>query len=94
VRADQTTFTNQGDCVSYAARGGVLTSPKSASQLLCEKFGGTFAVGSGGVLWTCDGRPDAGGPTANFFALAAACLADGGQSYESSNPPPHDTCSI
>ena len=27
VRSDQTTFANQGDCVSYAAQGGELTSP-------------------------------------------------------------------
>jgi hypothetical protein len=26
-RADQTPFTNTGDCVSYAARGGTLTAP-------------------------------------------------------------------
>lgn len=29
VRADKTPFANQGDCVSYAARGGTLTSPES-----------------------------------------------------------------
>jgi hypothetical protein len=29
VRADQTPFTNQGNCVSYAAQGGTLTSPGS-----------------------------------------------------------------
>jgi hypothetical protein len=27
VRVDQTAFTNQGDCVSYAAQGGTLTIP-------------------------------------------------------------------
>src|SRR5687767_15038278 len=27
VRTDGTTFKNTGDCVSYVARGGVLTSP-------------------------------------------------------------------
>ena len=27
VRADQTTFANQGACVSYAAQGGILTAP-------------------------------------------------------------------
>jgi len=27
VRTNQTTFTNQGDCVSYSAHDGTLTSP-------------------------------------------------------------------
>ena len=27
VRVDQTAFTNQGDCVSYAAQGGTLNLP-------------------------------------------------------------------
>jgi hypothetical protein len=27
VRMDQSAFTNQGDCVSYAAEGGTLTTP-------------------------------------------------------------------
>jgi hypothetical protein len=27
VRADQTPFINQGDCVSYGAQGGTLTAP-------------------------------------------------------------------
>ena len=28
VRVDKTSFANQGDCVSYSARGGTLTSPE------------------------------------------------------------------
>lgn len=28
VRADKTPFTNQGGCVSYAAKGGTLTTPE------------------------------------------------------------------
>ena len=28
VRTDQTAFTNQGDCVSYGAHAGTLTSPE------------------------------------------------------------------
>jgi len=28
VRSDKTPFANQGDCVSYSARGGTLTSPE------------------------------------------------------------------
>jgi len=37
-RADQTAFTNAGDCVSYAAHGGTLTAP-----------GGDGGSGSGNV---------------------------------------------
>ena len=29
VRADKTPFANQGECVSYASRGGTLTSSES-----------------------------------------------------------------
>jgi hypothetical protein len=53
VRADQTPFKNSGACVSYAAHGGTLTTPKSAAQLLCESLGGVFAPGSGNTLWFC-----------------------------------------
>lgn len=34
-------FSNTGDCVSYAARGGVL-SPIADFQAICEEAGGTF----------------------------------------------------
>jgi len=63
VRADQTPFLNQGDCVSYAAKGGTLT-PKSAAQASCEGLGGTFGtdpdsdlerlVPGSVTLWTCN----------------------------------------
>ncbi len=43
VRADHTAFKNEGHCVSYAAKGGVLTSPKSIDQRLCESLGGGYA---------------------------------------------------
>src|SRR6478735_8942914 len=59
VRADQTPFKNQGDCVSYAAQGGTPAPPKSASQLACESVGGTFASGTGNLVWTCNGWPAA-----------------------------------
>lgn len=59
VRSDQTAFASQDACVSYAARGGVLTTPtqKSAGQVLCEGIGGVFSVPGGG-LWACTGAPD------------------------------------
>jgi hypothetical protein len=55
-RSDGTSFKNDGACVSYAARGGTLTTKtKTKSQLDCESLGGTFAVGTLPVLWTCNG---------------------------------------
>jgi hypothetical protein len=83
-RADQTPFKNTGACVSYAARGGTLTAPKSAAQLLCESFGGVFAPGSGNALWFCTYTVT----SPAFFALANQCFAEGGNSFgfESGNP--------
>src|SRR6188508_2797116 len=80
VRADQTKFKNQGDCVSYASQGGTPQSPKSASQLACESVGGTFAAGTGNVVWTCNGWPEA--DVSQFSSthdlLAPVCFAAGG----------------
>ena len=58
VRADQSSFKNQGECVAYAAQGGT-PSPKSAAQVLCESFGGTFGQTEypgvdAEILWSCD----------------------------------------
>ena len=70
VRSDQTPFKNQGACVSYAAHGGVLTAPKTQSQLDCEAAGGTFTTGgldptSLPIAWSC-------GPLALDAALSRA----------------------
>jgi hypothetical protein len=43
VKADATLFKNQGDCVSYAVRGGTPT-PKTTAQLICESEGGTYKI--------------------------------------------------
>ncbi len=47
---------NGPPCVSYAAHGGTLTV-KTQTQLDCESFGGTFALGGtytlGTSVWTC-----------------------------------------
>lgn len=81
VRADLTPFKNQGACVSYAARGGVLTAPQSAAQSLCEdQFGGTYAGPQGtNIAWTCSWRhaledPSETGP------LGVQCRTDNGGS--------------
>jgi len=99
VRADQTKFKNQGDCVSYAAQGGTPQSPKSASQLACESVGGTFALGTGNVVWTCNGWPAADFSqfsNTNDF-LAPFCGADGGTQIAAGGDAPfpstaHATC--
>jgi len=85
VRADQTSFKNQGDCVSYAAQGGTPQSPKSASQLACESVGGTFASGTGNVFWTCNGWPAATGSQfdSTHAFLTPVCFAAGGTRFTS-----------
>ena len=43
MQANATLFKNQGDCVSYAVRGGTPT-PKTEAQLICESQGGTYKI--------------------------------------------------
>ena len=54
-RSDGSSFASQDACVSYAAKGGMLTTKtKTKSQLDCEGAGGVFtAPGISGGLWTC-----------------------------------------
>ena len=79
VRADGTPFRNQGDCVSYAARGGTLTAPQSAAQLLCEEeLGGTYAGPQGtDIAWTCSWRRALEDPTGTA-PLGVQCQTDSG----------------
>jgi hypothetical protein len=52
VRSDGTPFENTGDCVSYAAHGGTLTSPAEitgVSQLTCNAGAGTQLLGVTGT---------------------------------------------
>ena len=84
VRADHTAFKNEGDCVSYAAKGGVLTSPKSVDQLLCESLGGGYAGPDAfGDLWSCSNVPYADGNefNAKFDALFNQCYIVEGNTY-------------
>src|SRR5262245_7698788 len=43
VGANAASFKNQGECISFVSQGGT-PSPKSASQLVCESYGGTFST--------------------------------------------------
>ena len=89
VGADGTVFTNEGDCVSFGAHGGTL-SP-TASQLDCDRFGGTFAGPTGTVLWTCTNWtfvPGNAGFGANNTVLENDCTVDGGvYSVDKKQPP-------
>jgi hypothetical protein len=89
TREDGSPFTNTGDCVSYAARGGTLTRaaqsqppPTTKAQLDCEAAGSVFSTDpstnhtpySGGFLWSCNGT----NLTSVFGPLYSDCSADGG----------------
>ena len=52
-RSDGSTFANQGDCVSYAAKGNtILTAPPNPWFVACQQVGGTPAGALGSSL-TC-----------------------------------------
>jgi hypothetical protein len=77
TRADGSSFANQGECVSYAARGGTLVA-KGQSQFDCESFGGTFVLGTTPVLWACIGVVSASSEdwSQKFDVLADDSAAD------------------
>jgi len=80
VRADGSSFKNEGDCVSYAAQGGALTTRYAQARSDCATYGGTFAQGTGTTAWTCtdwvahDATEDIHGDATFFFD----CFADVG----------------
>ena len=81
VRTDGTTFSSETACVSYAAKGGTLTTPKTASQVDCESLGGTFTGPEpGNSLWTCNSWTYATSTDYQFGmdTLTADCVTDGG----------------
>jgi hypothetical protein len=88
LRSDGSSFTNEGDCVSYAAQGGTLQGAYPQAGKLCASFGGTFGVGGpdlvqagapgAGVIWVCNGA-EGGGPSiveVEISVLTAQCNAD------------------
>lgn len=102
VRAAQTSFADQGECISYAVQGGVPAPPTGTfpvSRAACVAIGGTFAVpgvdvtdGPGfspaTLIWTCNNWPVGTSGTA-LFAFITYCQADGGDGtgITSNNPP-------
>jgi hypothetical protein len=99
--SDGVRFANQGDCVSYAAHGGALTT-KSKSQLDCEALGGTFSTDpetsftmQPTFIWSCNNGPS----QAFSIALTDDCGSDavdlgfsGGGIFFSQYPPFDSTC--
>jgi hypothetical protein len=88
VKADGKAFKNEDACVRYILAGGPGTS---ATQLLCQSYSGTFATGTGGVLWTCNGWTNTGAPDYNnkFNALSTAChTGSGGTIFAITTLPP------
>ena len=85
VRADQTTFAGQDECVSYGASGGTPVPPAQfQGQALCASYGGTFALGGGGqIFWTCSGWTYSTNDefTSRAVALNNACIADLGPNF-------------
>jgi hypothetical protein len=77
------------DNVNANGSGRPGDSPADPSAL-CESYGGSFALGSGDLLWTCSGLPDLGvdGNNARFFDLRTnACFANGGTAFGWQNDP-------
>jgi hypothetical protein len=83
VGANAAAFGSQGDCVSYVSHGGSL-SPKTASQVRCESYGGSFSTDpasshfdnpAASPIWSCNG---ADLTFANDAWLANDCFHDGG----------------
>jgi hypothetical protein len=79
-------FSSQGQCVSYAAKGGELTTSRFATTMAtCNSLGGRFELRESPFeLWGCVfWGPNATGDdfVAGDAALGARCLADGGVSW-------------
>jgi hypothetical protein len=71
-RSDGSTFANQGDCVSYAAKGNTpLTEPPNAWKAACEQSGANFGIGYTNV----NGNPLSPPAYAYFCALVTDTFA-------------------
>ncbi len=88
-------FVNTGDCVSYAARGGVLApkpTPMKRFQATCEESGGTFDPyffeNSEFPIWAClwFAPFEVDDFQAIALELAARCIEAGGQPFAVANP--------
>lgn len=76
-------FANQGECVSYAARGGTLQLKPTAAeryQQVCEAAGGVFRIDASpeGEIWRCDANQSFL-PRSTYDPLAAICSEAGGR---------------
>lgn len=75
-------FQNQGQCVSYAAKGGALSlkaTPIARFQAICESGGGFFLTSDPSDHWLCGaGRAVGALSRATYLALAEPCAEAGG----------------
>src|SRR5262249_34178680 len=99
VGANAASFKNQGECMAFVVQGGT-PSPKSASQLVCESYGGTFSTDPASsyfdnplanVIFTCNGG-DMTEP--NDAYVAASCFHNdhGAYAWETVAAPWYFTC--
>lgn len=101
VRADQTSFADQGECISYAVQGGVPAPPTGSfavARAACVAIGGTFAAPGTDVtgtfpgatlIWTCNDWPFGLTPAPVPSTWLGYCQGDGGDSLSiTSNQPP------
>jgi hypothetical protein len=83
-------------CVPHSP-GGSPPPRAFEGQERCEFFSGTFAVGTGSVLWTCTDLETLTGPAFldRADALDDACTSDGGNNFSQAGVAPQDaTCSL
>jgi hypothetical protein len=79
------TFSNEGQCTSYAAHGGTLSSAPNQAALDCQSLGGTYGNNDligvpAPVIFTCDGYPYTSDYTAwmnQYNTLKADCATLG-----------------
>ena len=97
-------FSSQGECTSYAAQGGTLSStppdPHADARAACESVDGIFGVGGPDevaalpwqVLWVCNHVPDEN--YADILDLASTCDAALGSMWGTDRPDGviHVTC--
>jgi hypothetical protein len=93
--SDSATLSATSKKTPRSATVSLTGTSKSASQLLCESIGGTFALGGPApwYLWTCNGwlARNKADLDAKHAALAQACFAEGGQVLASGYNPPFPT---
>jgi hypothetical protein len=86
LRSDGSSFTSEGDCVSYAALGGTLQGTYPRARADCARSSVTFGSGGpdlvkagppgAGVIWVCNGVPGGAPSVQEISFLGTQCSAD------------------